>query len=302
MKISTLVYSFYQGLVNIKRNKMFSLASAGTIAACIFLLGTFYSVVANFQYMVKEMEKTISITVFFDKDLEEEQIVEIGEKIKQRYGVREVKYTSGEEAWEAYKEKYFADSPELAEGFKEDNPLANSSSYEIFLNDISMQPAMVTFLENLDGIRKVNYSDSTATAMTDLGKMVGFISAAIILILLGVGIFLISNTVTIGISVRKEEIAIMKLIGATDTFVRAPFLIEGIVIGIIGAMVPLTAIYYIYDKAIGYVMGQFQGVTSQLTFLSTHTIFQVLVPMSVLIGGGIGLVGSNITLRKHLKV
>lgn len=94
----------------------------------------------------------------------------------------------------------------------------------------------------------------------------------------------------------------MKLIGATDTFVRAPFLIEGIVLGIIGATVPLLAIYYIYDKAIGYVMGQFQGVTSQLEFLSTQTIFHVLVPMAIVIGGGIGLIGSNITLRKHLKV
>ncbi len=302
MKISTLVYSIGQGLVNIKRNKMFSLASAGTIAACIFLLGIFYSVVANFQYMVNEMEKTISITVFFEENLTQEDIDALGEKIKQRYGVSKVEYTSGEEAWEDYKEKYFADSPELAEGFKDDNPLANSSSYEIFLKDVSMQPAMVTFLENLEGIRKVNYSESTATAMSDLGKMVGFISVAIILILLGVGIFLISNTVTIGISVRKEEIAIMKYIGATDTFVRAPFLIEGIMIGLVGAVIPLVAIFYVYDNAIGYVMGQFQGVTSQLAFLSTGTIFRVLIPMALIIGGGIGVIGSMITLRKHLKV
>ena len=138
--------------------------------------------------------------------------------------------------------------------------------------------------------------------MTDFAKMVGYVSMTIIIVLLAVGVFLISNTVMIGIAVRKEEIKIMKLIGATDYFVRAPFIVEGIVIGLIGAAVPLFGLYFVYQEVVKYLAGQFQSITSKITFLSSHQIFAVMTPMALIIGAGIGLVGSMITIRKHLKV
>src|SRR5574344_1088788 len=302
MKISTMAYSCGQGIKNIKRNKLFSLASVGTIAACIFLMGIFYAVIANFQHMVKEAENSVCITVFFNDGLTEDQITAIGDKVKKRVEVSDVKYTSGEQAWEDYKKKYFADEPDLAEGFKDDNPLANSAYYEIYMNDLSMQPALVSFLKSTDGVRKVNDSPVTASTLTDFAKMVGYISVAIIVILLAVGIFLISNTVMIGITVRKEEIKIMKLIGATDFFVRAPFIVEGIVIGLIGAILPVLALMAIYQKVIVYLMTQFQTFASKITFVPSGQIFAFILPMALLIGGGIGFVGSMITIRKHLKV
>lgn len=302
MKVSTIAYSCGQGIKNIKRNKLFSLASVGTITACIFLIGLFYIIIANFQYMVKEAEEAVGITVFFNEDTTDERIREIGELIKKRVEVSDIKYTSGEEAWEEYREIYFAEAPELAEGFKDDNPLIKSSHYEIYLNDLNMQQTFVSYLKSLDGVRKVNYSESTANTLTDFAKIVGYVSVAIIVILLAVGIFLISNTVMIGITVRREEIRIMKLIGATDVFVRLPFIIEGIVIGLMGAVVPVIALMLMYQKVIVYLMSQFQSFTSKVTFISSSDIFTVVVPMALVVGAGIGFVGSMITIRKHLKV
>lgn len=302
MKVSTVAYSCGQGIKNIKRNKLFSLASVGTITACIFLVGLFYIIIANFQYMVKEAEGSIGITVFFDEDATDDRVQEIGNLIKKRVEVSEVKYISAEEAWEEYRGIYFADEPEMAEGFKDDNPLINSAHYEVYLNDLNMQQTFVTYLKSLDGVRKVNYSETTASTLTDFAKMVGYMSVVIIVILLAVGIFLISNTVMIGITVRREEIRIMKLIGATDIFVRLPFIIEGIVIGLLGAIVPVFALMLIYQKVIIYLMSQFQSFTSKVTFISSPDIFAVVIPMALIIGAGIGFVGSMITIRKHLKV
>lgn len=302
MKISTFFYSLKQGIINLKRNKLFTLASVGTIAACIFLLGLFYAVLVNLQHMVSSAEENVSIEIFFDETATDEQIKEIGEKIKKRAEFGTIEYISPEEAWEKYKQEYFAENPQLAEGFKDDNPLANSDSYKVTLSDLSMQDTFVSFVENLDGVRKVNYSETAAETLTEFGRMVGFISMAIIIILLAVGIFLISNTIMIGITVRKNEIGIMKLIGAKDLFIKAPFLVEGILIGLIGAAIPVAILYIMYKNVIVFLLEQFNGASSVVSLLSTNQIFAVLTPAALLIGGVIGVVGSMITIRKHLRV
>lgn len=302
MKFRTFFYSLKQGFINIKRNKLYSLASVGTITACIFLIGLFYAVVVNFQFMVHNAEDQLKITIFFEKEITEEQIEDIGDQIKKRVEVSDVTYTSPEEAWESFKKKYFGDKAELAEGFKENNPLAYSASYTVSLNDIEMQDVFVSWAKSVEGIRQVNYSSNAASTISDFARLVGLVSAAVIIILLGVGIFLISNTVMIGITVRKEEIGIMKLMGATDYFVRAPFLVEGICIGLVGAAIPVGILYLIYKNIVYYIVGQFQSISTIVSFLPINEVFKVLLPMSLIIGSGIGLLGSLITIRKYLKV
>ncbi len=302
MKISTLGYSLKQGLKSIRRNKLFSLASIATIAACIFLLGLFYSIIVNFQHLVEEAEDTVCVTVFFAEGLEEDEIVSIGDDIGKRAEVSEMIFTSADQAWEEFQKDYFGDNPDLAAGFKDDNPLADSANYQVYLNDISMQSALVTYIESIDGVRQVNHSEVTANTLSDFSKLVGYISAAVIIVLLLVSIFLISNTITIGITVRKEEIKIMKLIGATDFFVRSPFMVEGIIIGILGAAIPLIGLYFIYSSVVGYVISQFQTISSSFSFLPVNDVFSVMIPMALIIGAGIGFIGSRITLRKHLHV
>lgn len=299
MRISTLAYTLQQGFKNIIRNKIFSLATVATIGACVFLFGLFYSVIVNFQHIVLEAQSGVAVTVFFEDGTTDERIAEIGEEISKRIEVKDIHYVSAEEAWDSFKDDYLG---EYVESFGEDNPLADSSNYEIYLNDVSMQDSLVTYLESIEGIRTINKSDITANTLASLNSLIGYVSLGIIAILLAVSIFLISNTVAIGITVRREEIGIMKLIGATDFVVRSPFVIEGIILGLVGAVIPLVAIYYIYNNVVLYVINRFDALNTILQFLSVKQVFLTLVPISLAMGVGIGFIGSFTTARKHLKV
>lgn len=300
MKINTFFYTFKQGIRSIFKNKWYSLASVATIGACLFLFGVFFAIIVNIQNIVKNAEEGVSVTVFFDEGLEDAKIKEIGNLINSRPEVAadRTNFVSAEEAWAGFRDEYLG---EYADGFTE-NPLANSANYEIYLNDISQQDTLVEYLENLDGVRRVNYSQVTASTLTGFNAMLTYVSAAIILILLSVSLFLISNTVTIGISVRKEEISIMKYIGATDFFVRAPFVFEGILIGAVGAGIPLLIIYAIYNNVLELLTTKFPALTGFLNFVPVGDVFQILVPVALAIGIGIGFFGSFTTVRKHLRV
>lgn len=302
MRISTFGYSMKQGVKNIGRNKMFSLASIATMSACIFLFGLFYSIVMNFNYIVEKAEEGVAITVFFEDETTEEQKQSIGTQLENTDGVLEVNYVSAEEAWEGFKDQYFGESQDAAEGFKNDNPLANSDHYEVYMADVAKQKSVVSFAEGLEGVRKVNKSDVVAKTLTSVNKLVSYVSIAIIGILLAVSIFLISNTVTMGITVRREEIAIMKYIGAKDGFVRAPFIIEGLLIGALGAIFPLILLYYMYGKVVAYVMTKFSLLNNIIDFLPVTDVYRTLLPVGILLGVGIGFLGSSFTIRKHLRV
>lgn len=302
MRISTFWYTLRQGARNIWKNKMFSLASIATMSACIFLFGIFYSVVVNFQSVVQEVESGVAVTVFFNDDAAQEQIDEIGVQIGKRVEVSEKIFVSAEQAWDEFQKVYFKGAEDMAAGFAEDNPLANSAHYVVYMNDISMQQSLVTYIQSLEGVKEVKSSDMAANTLTDFNRLIGYVSAGVILILLCVAVFLISNTVTIGIAVRREEIAIMKLIGATDYFVRAPFIVEGILIGIIGSLLPLLILYRMYRSIISYVGEKFLWLSGMMEFLPVDRVFSTLVPVGLILGVGIGFLGSRLTIRKHLKV
>lgn len=317
MRISTFGYVGKQGVKNIWRNKMFSLASIATMSACIFLFGLFFSILVNFQYIIKSAEEGVAITVLFNEDATEEQKKEIGEQLESRDDVSEVKYVSADDAWAEFQKEYFGDNPELAEGFKDDNPLAHSDNYEVYMKTVkgdnkdliakskslsATQQDLVKFAQSLDGVRQVNKSDVVANTLSSVNMLVAYVSIAIIAILLGVSVFLISNTVTTGITVRKEEIAIMKYIGAKDFVVRSPFVIEGLIIGLFGAVIPLALLYFLYDKAVVYIMEKFSILKNIITFLPVGNVYIYLLPIGLVMGIGIGFLGSYFTVRKHLRV
>ena len=302
MRLSTIGYQTKQGFKNIGRNKMFSIASIATMAACIFLFGIFFSIVTNFRYMVQKAEEGVAITVFFDEEATDAQIKKIGDELKSQNGVLKVNFVSADEAWDSFKDEYFGDAKELADGFKDDNPLSGSDNYEVYMSDVSKQKDVVSYAEKLDGVSKVNKSDVVAKTLTSVNRLIYYVSIVLIGILLAVSIFLISNTVTMGITVRREEIAIMKYIGAKDGFVRAPFIIEGLVIGLIGAVIPLVILYFVYDKAVAYVMTKFSLLNNIIEFLPVTTVYRTLLPVGLILGVGIGFIGSAFTIRKHLRV
>lgn len=281
---------------------MYSLASVATMAACIFMFGIFFCLVQNINHIIKIAESGVAVTVFFEEEMPESEIKEIGEKISARTEVSNMVYVSAQQAWEEYKETYFEEDPELAEGFADDNPLANSAHYEIYISDVSLQEELVTYVQSIDGVRKINQSEDVANILSNFNILVGYASVAIIGLLLAVSVFLISNTITIGINSRREEIGIMKLIGATNIFVRTPFLIEGIIIGLVGALIPLAALFFGYRQLVSYVVDQFHLLTGVLQFLAAKELFKTLIPVALLLSVGIGFFGSYFTTRKHLRV
>ncbi len=299
MKIRTFLYTLWQGIRNMFKNGWYSLASVATIGACLFLLGMFYSIVSNAQHILYTVEEGVTVTVFFNEDVSDAAVDAFGQELLQRPEVKDVVFHSDEEIWATFGPSYFGE--DYQEGFPE-NPMKGEHNYEIYLTSVSMQGQLVAWLQSRPEVRLVRYSEVTASTLSGFNGMIVYVSAAIILILLAVSIFLISNTVRVGISVRSEEIGIMKYIGATDFFVRAPFVLEGMMIGLIGALIPLYLIYYLYDYVLKMITTRFEMLSSMLSFLSLEEIFSVLMPVSILIGVGMGLLGSYITVRKYLKV
>ena len=299
MRISTFFYTLKQGVINIFRNKLFSLASIATISACLFLFGLFYAVILNFQNVVHTAEEDVSVTVFFKDGTTQEEMEQIGAQIRARDEVSEAKFISADEAWAEW-------APEnIGEDYNEiytENPLEGMDNYEIYMNDVSKQESLVSWLESIPQVDNVRHSEIAATTLTGVNALVAYTSVGIIAILLAVSVFLINNTVMIGISVRKSEIEIMKYIGATDFFVRSPFVIEGILIGLIGSLLPLGLIYVLYKKVIDYVMIEFPSLTGLMQFLPVSEIYRTLLPVCMGLGAGIGFLGSFITVRKHLRV
>ena len=307
--MSTLLYCIERGLINLRKNLLFSVASTATIAACIFLFCIFFSVFANVRNIAYQAETTIGISVFFNEGVSDQEKEDFRDQVVAHGGIKEITYKSAEEAWEGFKEDYFGENAdELSEAFADDNPLAESDSYEIFMNNIEDQQAEVEYIRGFDIVREVNYAHSVIDALNKLNRVILILSAAMIGILFAISIFLISNTINLAAHFRKRENEIMRLIGATNGMIRAPFVVEGTFIGLIGTIIPLGLIYLIYRSAEQYLaerlatagtLSAFKDVINMLPFMQ---IFPVMLIVGAVLGVGTGFVVSFITIRKHLRV
>jgi len=302
LRLSSLFYQIRQGFKNIGRNHMFSFASIATMTACIFIFGALFSIILNVDTVRRNLEEKVGVTVFFDEGTTDERMQEIGEQIRAIDHVTEATFTSADEAWENYKQEHFASNPSLAEGFKE-NPLANSASFTVLVDRIEAQQGVVEKISQIEGVRQINQSSGAARNLASFNRLFTYISVAVIVILLIVSVILISNAVNMGIASRRDEISIMKLIGATDTFVRAPFVVEGLILGLTGTILPLILLFVVYNGLIRLLLARF-GFLGEMgnVLMSPGSVFAVLVPIAVVLGLGIGLIGAWITVRKHLDV
>ena len=280
------------------KNKGYTCASIATISACLFMFGLFFSVLFNIRSIMNTAEQGVSVTVFFQEGTTEDEIFQLKVAVEERPEVSRVEYVSADQAWESFSQDYLQG---YADGFTE-NPLANSANLEIYLSDVSKQADLVNYLEGLNQVREVNRSEMTADTLSGANTLIMYASIAIIAMLLVVSVFLISNTIAMGITTHWEEISIMKYIGATDLFVRAPYVIEGVMIGLVGTVIPLILVYWLYNKAVEVITGKFSVLMNFLQFQSVDAVFHYLLPVSLVLGVGIGFFGSIITVRKHLHV
>lgn len=294
----TVKYTLGEGLKNLVRNKWYTLASVATIASCLFLFGIFFAISADFQDTVKDAQQNVSVTVFFRSGTTQDQIDALQKTVKRRDDVKRVTFVSADAAWDRFKKEYLGD---YADSFTE-NPLSDSANLQIQMKDVSTQASLVKYLQKQDIVREVNYSDITAATLSGANRMIAWISMFIIVLLLAVSIFLISTTVTVGITARREEIQIMKYIGATDLFVGAPFLVEGAVISLVGSLLPIGLVAVFYSRVVSFIAAHFAVVARILHFLPAGTILGRYALPSVLLSVLLGLAVSALTLARHLDV
>ncbi|MBQ6075820.1 MAG: permease-like cell division protein FtsX [Lachnospiraceae bacterium] len=297
-----LPYMISQSFKGIRKHLGTSLFSLAIMVFTIFLFDGAAAILLNLGNFVKEAEENVGITVFFREGLSEQDILDLGNRISERPEVRRVKYTSAEEAWENYKKVYFAGNEKLAEGFADDNPLANSASYEIFLEDMSGQKMFASWLEGQPGVRKVNVSNAVTGALQNASSLVRIATIAILTVLVIVAVVLIGNGVAVTISQRQEQIRIMRYMGATNGFIRGPFLIEGALIGLLGALIPLLATWFGYPPVVEGIRSRYVNLANIFAFLPRQKVFAVIIPVSLALSLGIGLAGSAFSIKKHLKV
>lgn len=297
MKWNTIKYLCKEGILGLWKNRLMALASAGTIVLCLLILGMSYSIAKNIEYVMHQVETQIGISAYVGESVEEARLTTIATTIKNIPHVSEVTYISKEEALKSFAKEQENNS--LFEQFKDDNPLP--SSFEIKVDEIENQDQVVAKLMTIPELQVEYFKNETVIFMS-INKSIQLVSSIIIGCLVIIALLLITNTIKLTVYVRRREINIMKYLGATDAFIRLPFVIEGVLIGVIGCSIPIYAIKEGYGFLIEFMGNSLGGFMGGLHLVPMVEIMGELIPIFVSIGVGIGMIGSIIAIRKHLKV
>ena len=299
MKFRSIKYFFSEAFGGVIRNRLMSIASIGTVAACIFMIAISYCALTNVNYMLAQIEESIGIAVFLEDDVNSDKVLGINDALVAIDNVENVSYISPEEALDDLKESW--DAEEILSGFDEsNNPL--SSSFEVSLDDISYQEEVVDKIEQIDGVRNIRSSETETQFLVKINNFLSIFGSALIIVLAAISVVIITNTIKLSVFTRRTEISIMKYVGATDWFIRWPFVIEGIIIGIVGAAIPIIIAWPLYNKLVDVIYAQIPMVQNLVSFKFGIDIFSVLLPFALLFGALLGVIGSTISLRKHLNV
>ena len=302
MRIKTLWYCLIEGIKNLFKNRLMSLASILTIVASLFIVSIFYCITVNLNYTLDEFEHNIGIAIFFEDNVTENEMLTLKTQLEAREEVYQVTYISEEDAWNEFKGDYFEGREELLDGFDDDNPLAGSASLQVLFEDISRQDHLIRLLESEVIVRHVKEAREVAAIVENFNDLVAYISLALIVILSIISLFIISNTIRLGIALRKREINIMRYIGAKTLMIRGPFIVEGALIGLIGASIPLLAISYFYNQVVQSIITQFYLLKDFLVFIPVEELMVQLTPIMLISGASLGVIGSRFTIGRYLKV
>jgi len=299
MRPSTIKYFLKEGLSGLKKNLLMTVASIVAVMACISIMSFSYCVASNLQHILQQMEDSIGISVFLGGNPTSQEIEEMKTKISKIDHVLDVQYISPGDALEALKKDWGADE-DIFEGLDEtNNPL--SHSFQITLDSIDNQGSVLATLKGIDGIDNIRHGQTETELIMKANKVFNIASNLVMLVLGVISIMIIMNTIRISVVNRRIEINIMKYVGATDWFIRWPFIIEGVIIGLVGAVIPLLIGMPIYAKIISSLYGYFP-VIKMVQFLLTGDIFIVLFPVALVFGVLLGVIGSVTSIRKHLQV
>lgn len=288
-------YFLREGFNNLTRNRLMTIASITSVMAALIILGLFLLIILNVDTMANQVESQLELKAFLKDDLTEEQIDKIKKEIESIDGVTSIIFESKEQALEKFKQQ-LGDKSYLAEGLEKDNPLPQS--YIVKVKDANLMKEIAKDIKQIDGVDKVSYGQDVVEKLLGIIRIIRIVGFSIILILFIISIIIISNTIKLGVFARRREISIMKYIGATDWFIRWPFLIEGIVLGLAGALLSVGILALMYGYALNFVNNRL--IVFDLLPLSKMT--KEMTVYFSLIGAVIGAVGSGLSIKRFLNV
>ena len=300
MRFNVLTYLLGEGFRNVLKNKKSTGASLMIMCATMMIFGLFFLIGENVNYMLKEIESEQGMQVFMIKDATEDQIAKLGEEIKSLDYVAKTTYVSKEEAFNIVKERY-AEYNRFLEGYSiENNPF--KVSYVVTLTDLSKSEEVKAQIEQFENVNNIEMRDKTINALVSIANGVKWISFGILVLLVIISIFIIANTIKLTVHARRKEISIMKYVGATNGFIRWPFIVEGIIIGVVAAMISILVLGLAYNFLIDKIMESSLTNMINITLLPFTDIFTLVICVYLGLGIGIGALGSIISMRKYLEV
>lgn len=297
MKINSVKYFAKEAFKNVFSNGWMSLASMFTVVASLLVFGLFMVLALNLNHMVSKQEKDYEITLTVDEALTPEETEQLGDALANVPNVSEVIFESRDVRLEQLREE-FGENASLLDSYQdEENPLRDW--YKIRCEDLTLSEETVAAVKNINGVAKVISNGETIHKLTSVSGYISRMSVWIMIALAVISVFIISNTIKLAVFSRRKEINIMKFVGATDWFIRWPFIIEGMLIGVMGALASTVFIALGYEGLTGIFASLNIGFVD---FIPLQDILFWLIGVFLLMGIGLGAVGSLISVRKHLKV
>ena len=295
MKLRTVEYFIREVCISIKRNNWMSFASISTVAVSLFVLGMFLIIVLNMNRMASILESQVQINVYLEDTLKDSEIDDLEDDLKKMQGIESVQYVSREDAIVRLRER-LGDQKYLLDALDEKNPLPNA--FEVTVKQPTMVETAAKAIEKFGGVESVKYGQDVVEHLFDMTRLVRIFGFTLMLLLAGATLFIISNTIRLTVFARRKEIAIMKYVGATDWFIRWPFLLEGVVLGFFGGVLASIALRSIY----GLITAKVYSTLAFLPLIPQYPFVNFISIVMVLSGMGIGALGSTISLKRFLKV
>lgn len=297
MKYNIISYFLGEGFRNVFKNKKSTFSCLGVMCATMLIFGLFFALGENINYMVKNVESQQGMQIFVKNEATEDEIKIVGDKLKEIQGINSIQFVTKEEAYNQMKNR-LADRQELLEGFE---PSIFPASYVVTLTDLSLNADVQNKINSLDNIKKITSNDETINTLSNIGRWIRIVTGGTLIILVFISIFIISNTIKLTVHARRKEISIMKYVGATNNFIRAPFMIEGIIIGMLAGILSIILV------SVGYNLIAKELLTSSInqngiTILGFNEIIKQIIIVYMVLGVGIGIIGSSLSMKKYLEV
>ena len=301
MRYNIVGYLISEGFRNFLKNKKSTGASLMIMCATMLIFGLFFLIGENVNHMVKEVESEQGMQVYMYKDATEEQIEKLGNEIKNLDYVAKVTFVSKEEALDSIKKSWGDKGDKLLKAYEGDkNPLG--VSYIVTLTDLTKKDDVRANIEKLENVKEITIKDKVMSALINVANGIRIVSGVILVLLIIISIFIIANTIKLTVHARKKEISIMKYVGATNGFIRWPFIVEGVIIGIVSAIISILILGVSYNFVVGKILTSTIATQIGISLLTFSDVFALVITVYLLLGIGIGILGSVISMRKYLEV